>query len=460
MSERVGLTVKKPEVNRDNSDSQMQRTYHSRSVNPSVDRILFLQRTIGNQAVQRLIKSGALQAKLRIGQPGDVYEQEADRVADEVMRMPEPGVQRQVGPEEEEEEILQTKPLVDQITPVVQRQVEEEEEEEMLQAKSREDATPEVSNDLESQINAIKGGGKPLAESERAYFEPRFGVDFSQVRVHTGPQAAESARAVNARAFTVGQNLVFGAGQYTPQTQKGKRLLAHELTHVVQQAVGTDHTIWRNVRANSVCTPNVNNAPGNPIDQLRQIDAEAQRMAGGSALLLDFVSIDPAIFPTVTTAYRRFFGDPPAVTGGFRSRFDGQIHATQVAALREEMADVSENFRRINAALARDIRYRCTGTRENYVEECTIQCGPRSLAFACAGIRMSSIAICPMFWDPGNTLQMRAGYLIHEAVHARLNTRGHPDPFLGRRGGPGCYENFVAEVYGFGATDNTCAAKF
>jgi len=150
------------------------------------------------------------------------------------MRMPEPGVQRQVE-EEEEEEILQTKPLVDQIIPVVQRQVEEEEEEEMLQAKSREDATSEVSHGLESQINVIKGGGRPLAESERAYFEPRFGYDFGQVRVHTDTQAAETARAVNARAFTVGRDMVFGAGQYAPGVSEGRGLLAHELTHVVQQ---------------------------------------------------------------------------------------------------------------------------------------------------------------------------------------------------------------------------------
>ncbi|MCK5633444.1 MAG: hypothetical protein KAI06_00050, partial [Anaerolineales bacterium] len=101
-------------------------------------------RTIGNQAVQRLVKSGTLQAKLKIGQPGDKYEQEADRVADKVMRMPEPGVQRQEEPEEEEE-TLQSKPLAGEITQLVQKQVEpEEEEEEMLQAKSREDATSEV----------------------------------------------------------------------------------------------------------------------------------------------------------------------------------------------------------------------------------------------------------------------------------------------------------------------------
>ncbi len=135
-----------------------------------------------------MMKSGALQAKLRIGQPGDMYEQEADRVEDAVIRMPEPEMQRQVEPEEEEEE-------------------------EMLQAKSREDTIPEVSNNLESQINAIKGGGRPLAKSERAYFEPRFGTDFSQVRLHTDSQAAESTRPVNAKAYTLGQDVVFGAGR-------------------------------------------------------------------------------------------------------------------------------------------------------------------------------------------------------------------------------------------------------
>ena len=235
MGEISRLYAKTPDVQKSNSPLLVQRTKSSQPIKSPADRILFLQRTIGNQAVQRLIKSGALQAKLRIGLPGDAYEQEADRVADAVMRMPEPGVQRQE--EEEEEETLQSKPLANQIAPLVQvqRQEEPEEEEEMLQAKSREDATSEVPNDLESQINAIRGG-QPLAESERAYFEPRFGADFSRVRVHTGAQAAESSRAVNAKAYTLGQDVVFGIGQYAPKTSQGRRLMAHELAHVVQQS--------------------------------------------------------------------------------------------------------------------------------------------------------------------------------------------------------------------------------
>jgi hypothetical protein len=201
-----------------------------------------------------------IQAKLKVGQPGDIYEQEADRVADAVMRMPEPGVQRQVEPEEEEEEeLLQTKPLAEEITPRVQRQVEpEEEEEEQIQTKALSEQithlvqrqegeeeeiqtkplpsqTSEVVSDVEASINSIRGGGQPLHESTRSFFEPRFGQDFSQVRLHTDARAAESARAVNARAFTVGCDVVFGAGQYAPGTSEGRRLMAHELTHVVQQ---------------------------------------------------------------------------------------------------------------------------------------------------------------------------------------------------------------------------------
>src|SRR5439155_15454735 len=88
---------------------------------------------------------------------------------------------------------------------------------------------------LEAQVQARRGRGQPLPTSVRAFFEPRFEHDFSQVRVHTDAHAAESAQAVQALAYTVGSDIVFGAGQYAPATTAGQRLLAHELTHVVQQ---------------------------------------------------------------------------------------------------------------------------------------------------------------------------------------------------------------------------------
>ena len=203
--------------------------------------VLKLQQQIGNQAVQRLLQPRHIQAKLTIGQPNDKYEQEADRVADQVMRMPESKIQREINEfdeDEMEQEEIQTKPLGATITPVVQRQLTdeiEEEEEELLQAKEMPGQSPEVSNKLEGTIHSLLGGGQPLSSLVRDYMEPRFGYNFNQVRVHTDTQAAKVARSINARAFTLGQDVVFGSGHYSPSTARGKHLLAHELAHVIQQ---------------------------------------------------------------------------------------------------------------------------------------------------------------------------------------------------------------------------------
>jgi hypothetical protein len=170
--------------------------------------------------------SGAIQAKLTIGQPNDKYEQESDRIADQVMRMPEPKgslvngqsslVQRQAGC---------TGPTCD----------EEEEEEEPVQAKSLTSKAPPVTSGLQSQIQSMKGGGQPLPDSTRAFFESCFGRDFSDVKLHMDAGAAEAAQSLDAAAFTTGNHIVFGDSRYTPGTPAGQRLLAHELTHVVQQ---------------------------------------------------------------------------------------------------------------------------------------------------------------------------------------------------------------------------------
>jgi hypothetical protein len=128
---------------------------------------------------------------------------------------------------------------------LIQRQAEEEEEEH-IQTKKSGEKTSQASYGLNAQIHSLKGGGQPLPKSERAFFESRFGSDFSQVRVHKDSQAAETARVVNARAYTMGQDMVFGSGQYAPETTAGKRLLAHELTHVVQQNKTESASIYSN----------------------------------------------------------------------------------------------------------------------------------------------------------------------------------------------------------------------
>lgn len=249
MSERIGISEKKSEVkgrNPASTKSQPGLSPVMEKVSP-VERMLRLQRCIGNRAVTRLIEAGALQARLTVGEPGDVYEREADRIADRVMAMADPGcpecsdrdpgVQRQAIEEEPEE--VQAKPVSGEVTPLIQYQVEpEEREEEPVQAKTSDFRTPAVTPDLESSIKGLKGGGQSLPESSRAFFEPRFGADFSSVRIHTGTRAAETARSINARAFTTGRDIVFGSGQYAPHTTTGRHLLAHELTHTLQQNSG------------------------------------------------------------------------------------------------------------------------------------------------------------------------------------------------------------------------------
>ena len=231
MAERAHLSVKKPEAKRENRVSQMKKTGPSQPISSPVEQILFLQRTIGNQAVGMLIQSGGLQAKLRIGQPGDKYEQEADRVAEQVMRMPEMQVANE------------TKVSNPALNNPIQRKcpgrkngnkIEKEEDEKKLQKKEASGTTHEVTQELESRIHVVHGGGQPLPWQVRAFYEPRFGVDFSGVRVHTGSDAADIAKSINARAFTVRENIVFGMGQYAPKSHEGLHLIAHELVHTQQ----------------------------------------------------------------------------------------------------------------------------------------------------------------------------------------------------------------------------------
>lgn len=101
----------------------------------------------------------------------------------------------------------------------------------------------------------LRSPGRPLDAAARAFFEPRFGVDFSAVRIHADSQAAASARAVNALAYTVDRDVVFDTGQYAPHSESGRRLLAHELTHVVQQGNGAPERVFRQQSGVSVRSP-------------------------------------------------------------------------------------------------------------------------------------------------------------------------------------------------------------
>jgi hypothetical protein len=110
-----------------------------------------------------------------------------------------------------------------------------DEEKKPVQPKSVHTPTPHVSPSIAANINALNNRGSPLPRSTRAFFEPRFGVDFSQIKVHTDGHAAETAQSINAKAFTFGPNIAFGSGQFAPESDEGRKLIAHELTHTIQQ---------------------------------------------------------------------------------------------------------------------------------------------------------------------------------------------------------------------------------
>jgi hypothetical protein len=179
---------------------------------------------------------GIIQAKLKIGQPNDVYEQEADRVADTVMRIPDSQVQRKSPWNEDEEDPIQMKPVSGQSTTLVQRKSPwNEDEEDPIQMKSNWGQIPVISSGLESQIHALKGGGEPLPQGTKRFMETAFNADFSGVRVHTDRQASSLSKRISAKAFTLGNDIYFNEGYYSPASPHGMKLLSHELTHVLQQ---------------------------------------------------------------------------------------------------------------------------------------------------------------------------------------------------------------------------------
>jgi len=192
--------------------------------------------SIGSQFEERLLQSRSIQAKLKISQPNDKYEQEADRVADQVVAMPNSKLQCQ--PETiDENESVQTKPLVDQVDPLVQRKEVPLEQEEG-------GALPHVKvgdakkRGFQEKLNHSPGAGDTLSESTKASMESHFGRDFSAVRIHTDSASAQMNKDIGAQAFTHGKNIYFNDGRFNPGTRSGKHLLAHELTHVVQQNPG------------------------------------------------------------------------------------------------------------------------------------------------------------------------------------------------------------------------------
>lgn len=176
-----------------------------------------------------------IQPKLTINEPGDIYEQEADAIADSVMRMPDASARR-------EELFFKPVPFP------VQRKSNHYEEEENLHRKEANGEPVSATHNPETYVASLTGG-QPLPDEMRLFFEPRFGHDFSDVRIHNDKAANASAAGIQAKAYTHGNDIVFGAGQYS-HTREGKSLLAHELTHVIQQSGSTGKSVSKSRQEN------------------------------------------------------------------------------------------------------------------------------------------------------------------------------------------------------------------
>ena len=287
-----------------------------------------------------------IQAKLRVNAPGDIYEQEADRIADQVSAAP-----ANIG--------LSCRP------PCIQRfSGQPTGRAEML-------APPSVDR-------ALASSGRPLEPGLRQEMEGRFGHDFSRVRVHSGSEAEQSARDANAYAYTVGSDIVFGAGQLSPETRGGRRLIAHELAHVVQQETGS--------RSNLV-----------------------QRYSGCSASQDTIVTDDHkrarSMLSNAIAAVSSYNGTTPAkVFNALSTHFHGSTSNAFATWINVNL--------RFLWAVTWMAGYDCyTGG----LFEGTWACGPSALATTFWCVPGVNIRLCPSYFGQGPT--ERSTTLIHEWVH-------------------------------------------
>jgi hypothetical protein len=367
-----------------------------------------------------------LQTKLKINEPGDAYEQEADRIANQVMAT---SAHLAVGG---------TPPRIQRFSGESSQQME---------------AAPA------SVDRVIASPGRPLEPALRQDMEQRFSYDFSRVRVHTGAVAEQSAREINANAYAAGHNVAFGAGRFAPGTHEGRYLIAHELTHVVQQS----GQLQRAVSPTSACPANAHGAPASPLAALGAANARAVLMALGTSRLLfsESLFIRAGEPPSSTfNAYVHRFGPPSAVGHKFRNRFTNHLENTLVLAEGKEMEFLATRMAGVSKFLGRNIRFKCTGTSHTTIGACAHHCKPGNALASCASGHHHEMAVCQGFWGLGAPDQQAIG-MIHEVGHMVHHFGDHDVPPFANTSAkrilePECYASMVADIYGIAPFDPSC----
>jgi hypothetical protein len=264
-------------------------------------RVLQLQRMVGNQAVLQLFASGGV----HVSDPGDRHEREAEGVATRVMSMRD----EEIGHASSVEGIRADRP--------------QGQEDPGLRADRSGSTTSSASPasagaqgaGIRLGLARLEGTGQPLAVSERSFFEPRFGASFDAVRIHTGGEADRLARSVDARAFTFNRHIVFRAGEYRPGTHEGRHLLAHELTHTIQQGAAVNG-VGRADRAAAKHEPLVREVSGPDSALQRAVTNLAVAGAVAEASAADHFVAPRGGGPVVITATTSAAGQRVSWTGG------------------------------------------------------------------------------------------------------------------------------------------------
>ena len=225
-----------------------------------------------------------VQPKLTINEPGDIYEQEADAMADKIMRMSSPEA---------------VKPVTGLIGTSLQRKCSHCEEEEkrrkpLMRKTESGYGGMLASSSLVSSLNASKGGGSPLPQGTRSFMENAFSADFSKVKIHTGAQASQMSKGINAKAFTHGNDIYFKDGQYNPGSNEGKHLLGHELTHTIQQGGNSGRKIQRDY-ATDLANPDAvfEGFNGEQIDDAIAFNERQHYSVADIALYRDVLGLNP-----------------------------------------------------------------------------------------------------------------------------------------------------------------------
>lgn len=372
---------------------------------------------------------------LKVSQHNDPAEIEADAVAGEVMRMP----------------VRHANPVVNggNLSASIHRKWATCDDEE----KPIERKAPPSSRGKPSQIpahvqNAISSGGRPLDRETRSFFEPRLGYDLSGVRIHIGGTAAASAHKVGAKAYTLGNDIVFGNGEYRPESENGRYLLAHELAHVAQQSRAVPYTLHRTPASKVSCAtrlPLVIRSTGttvaDPVGVITAAEDRANEMFDAVIDELDFtrqriVAGAPVGWPTISDALAEglvLMGlnpDDPAVW----TAPDGTGLRSVPLLLRR--------LRLIRRTIgAGSFFFFCDGTGMRTLGGCAVTSGDictGAVLTTCAGEFLT--AMCPPFWDL--SAENQAARIVHESAHNFATFIGH----TGRFANAECFAR-LAQVY-------------